>query len=103
MTASRIGAIVAIPSNAFLISSAVSLLLTISYLRLVVNWKFAVTQGGLWQFAFLVLFTYAFFFEGYTGFTITMGAIVTLAIVMQVTARVKWDEVLAKQQQTATP
>jgi len=91
------------PFNAFLISSAVSLLLTISYLRAVVNWKFAVGQAGLWQFVFLVLFTYAFFFEGYTGLTITIGAIVTLAVVMQVTARVNWDEVLSKQQQRAAP
>jgi hypothetical protein len=80
---------------AFLISSAVSMLLTISYLRLVVNWKFAVLQGGLWQFVFLVLFAYAFFFEGYTGLTITIGAIVTLAVLMQVTGRVNWDEKLA--------
>ena len=80
------------PFNAFLIASAVSLLLTISYLRLAVNWKFAVTQAGLWQFVFLVLFTYAFFFEGYTGLTVTIGAILTLAVLMHITARVKWDE-----------
>ncbi len=91
------------PFNAFLVSSAVSLLLTVSYLRLVVNWKFAVAQAGLWQFVFLVLFTYAFFFEGYTGLTITIGAIVTLAIIMQLTARVNWDEVLAKQSQPVAP
>jgi len=86
------------PFNAFLISSAVSLALTISYLRLVVNWKFAVGQAGLWQFVFLVLFTYAFFFEGYTGLTITIGAIVTLAVLMQFTGRVDWDKKLGKQE-----
>lgn len=84
------------PFNAFLMSSAVSLLLTISYLRLVVNWRFALCQAGLWQFVFLVLFTYAFFFEGYTGLTITIGAIVTLAILMQLTGRIDWDKKLAK-------
>ena len=50
------------PFSAFLVASAVSLLLTITYLRLVVNWKFAVLQAGVWQFIFLVLFSYAFFF-----------------------------------------
>jgi hypothetical protein len=83
------------PFPSFLVASAVSLLLTISYLRLVVNWRFAVFQAGLWQFVFLVLFTYAFFFEGYTGLTITIGAILTLALLMQLTGRVDWDEKLA--------
>ena len=83
-----------VPFYAFLVASAVSMLLTISYLRLVVDWKFAVWQGGIWQFVFLVLFTYAFFFEGYTGLTITIGAIVTLAVLMQMTGRVNWEEKL---------
>jgi len=83
------------PFPAFLIASAVSLILTVSYLRLVVNWSFAFLQAGFWQFVFLVLFTYAFFFEGYTGLTITIGAILTLALLMQLTGRVNWDEKLA--------
>lgn len=85
-----------VPFTAFLISSAVSLLLTISYLRLVTGWKFAFAQAGFWQFIFLVLFTYAFFFEGYTGLTITIGAIITLAAMMQLTGKVDWEETLAK-------
>jgi hypothetical protein len=44
---------------------------------------------------FLVLFSYAFFFEGFTGLTITIGAIVTLFVLMQMTARVTWDEVFS--------
>lgn len=83
------------PFYSFLISSAVSLALVISYLRLVTGWKFAVFQAGFWQFVFLVLFTYAFFFEGYTGLTITIGTILTLAILMQLTGRVNWEEKLA--------
>ncbi len=83
------------PFYAFLVSSAVSLALVISYLRLVVNWKFAVFHAGLWQFVFLVLFTYAFFFEGYTGLTITIGSILTLAAMMQFTGRVNWEEKLS--------
>lgn len=82
------------PFYSFLVSSAVSLALVITYLRLVTGWKFAVAHAGLWQFVFLVLFTYAFFFEGYTGLTISIGAIVTLAVLMQLTGRVNWDEKL---------
>jgi len=39
-----------------------------------------------------VLFSYAFFFKGFTGLSITIGAIVTLFVVMQMTAKIKWTE-----------
>lgn len=84
------------PFPAFLIASAVSLLLTVSYLRLAVDLRFAVKSAGFWQFIFLVLFAYAFFFEGYTGLTITIGAILTLAAMMQLTGRVNWEEAFAR-------
>jgi len=87
-----------LPFYAFLISSVVSVLLVVSYLKLVTGWKFAVFQAGLWQVVFLVLFTYAFFFEGYTGLTITIGAILTLALLMQMTGRVNWDKKLSGQE-----
>jgi len=91
------------PFVSFLVSSAVSLLLVITYLRLVVSWKFAVFNAGLWQFIFLVLFTYAFFFEGYTGLTITIGVILTLAVLMQMTGRVNWDEKLSNGKGASKP
>jgi hypothetical protein len=40
----------------------------------------------------MILFSYSFFFEGLTGLTITIGAIVTLALLMAATARVNWTE-----------
>jgi hypothetical protein len=55
----------------------------------------ALVQAGLAQLVFLVLFSYAFFFEGYTGLTVTIGAVVTLFVLMQLTARVDWASVLA--------
>lgn len=79
----------------FIAASIVSMLLTISYLRLVVDWKFAMLRAGVWQFVFLVLFAYAFFFDGYTGLTITVGAILTLAVLMHLTGRVNWEEQLS--------
>jgi hypothetical protein len=40
--------------------------------------KFAVIYVGLAQLAYLVGFSYAFFWKGYTGLAITIGAILTL-------------------------
>ncbi len=80
---------------AFIICSSVSVFLLVSYLRLVVGMKFAAVEAGLAQFVYLVLFSYAFFFDGYTGLAITIGAILTLFIVMQTTARVQWTEKFA--------
>jgi len=77
---------------AFAIAAAVSLLLVISYLRLVTGMRHALLAAGGAQLVFLVLFSYAFFFEGFTGLAITIGAIVTLFVLMQMTAHVSWDE-----------
>jgi len=79
---------------AFAICSAVSIFLLVSYLRRVVNPQFAFRVAGLIQLIYLVLFSYAFFFEGFTGLAITIGAILTLFIVMQMTATVRWTEKL---------
>ena len=75
---------------AFGICSAVSLALVISYMRLVVGNRFAITYVGISQLVYLVLFSYTFFFEKYTGLAITVMAIVTQFIVMQVTGRIDW-------------
>ena len=82
--------------EAFAISSVVSILLVVSYLRLVVNLRFAVVEAGLAQLIYLVLFSYAFFFEGFTGLAITIGAILTLFVVMQMTGRIQWPEKFAR-------
>jgi inner membrane protein involved in colicin E2 resistance len=80
---------------AFAISSAVSLALVVSYLRLVVGMRFAAVEAGLTQLLYLVLFSYAFFFQGFTGLTVTIGAILTLFVAMQLTGRIRWSERLA--------
>jgi inner membrane protein involved in colicin E2 resistance len=77
---------------AFVISSIVSIVLVVSYLRLAVDLRFAVVDAGLTQLIYLVLFSYAFFFEGFTGLAVTIGAILTLFVVMQMTGRLKWEE-----------
>jgi hypothetical protein len=77
---------------AFAICSVVSMFLTVSYLRLVVGLRFAAVEAALAQFFYLILFSYALFDEGYSGLSITIGAIVTLFITMQVTGRIDWSE-----------
>lgn len=80
---------------AFFICSAVSMFLVISYLRLVVGPQFAMREAAGVQFVYLILFSYAFFFKGFTGLTVTIGAIVTLFVAMQMTGRVRWGEKFA--------
>jgi len=77
---------------AFFLCSAVSVFLVVSYLRLVVGPRFALVEAGGAQFIYLVLFSYAFFWRGFTGLAITIGCIVTLFLVMQMTARIRWSE-----------
>jgi hypothetical protein len=81
---------------AFAIAAAVSVFLVVSYLRIVAGMRTALVHAGLAQLVFLVLFSYAFFFEGYTGLTVTVGAVLTLFVLMQLTARVDWGVVFAK-------
>lgn len=75
-----------------LISSVVSIFLVISYMRVVVGSKFAFLETGVSQFVYLVLFSYTFFLTGYTGLAITVLCIVTLFIVMQLTAKIDWEK-----------
>lgn len=74
---------------AFAIAAAVSLALVGGYLRAAAGPNFARMAVGA-QFAYLVLFSLSFFFDGLTGLTITIGSIVTLALLMTLTARVNW-------------
>jgi inner membrane protein involved in colicin E2 resistance len=83
---------------AFVICSVVSMFLTISYLRLVVGLRFAAFEAGIVQLIYLVLFSYALFNEGWSGLTITTGAIITLFVAMQLTGRIRWDERFAPAQ-----
>ncbi len=81
---------------AFALASAVSVFLVVSYLRVVAGMRSALLEAGLAQLVYLVLFSYAFFFEGYTGLAVTLGSVATLFVLMQATARVDWGVVLAK-------
>jgi len=77
---------------AFVIASAVSVFLVVSYLRLVVGMHFASREAALAQFVYLVMFSYAFFIKGFTGLAITLGSVATLFVAMQVTGRIRWTD-----------
>jgi Inner membrane protein CreD len=80
---------------AFGMSAAVSMALVISYARLFVGWRFALLEMGGAQLVYLVLFSYTFFWQGFTGLAVTIGAILTLFVIMQITGRLDWGEAFA--------
>ena len=82
---------------AFVICSAVSIFLVVSYLRLVVGTRFALREAAMAQFIYLVAFSYAFFLKGFTGLAVTVGSIITLFVVMQATGKIRWKEKFAPQ------
>lgn len=86
---------------AFLIAAAVSLALVSGYLAGVAGFRFARVAAAA-QFAYMVLFSYSFFFEGLTGITITVGAIVTLALLMAFTAKTDWSGVFGRSKSRAS-
>jgi hypothetical protein len=77
---------------AFCTSAAVSVGLVVSYLARAVSPAFALRAAGPAHFVYLVLFSAAFFAEGFTGLTVTLGAVSSLFWAMQLTARVRWAE-----------
>ncbi len=82
--------------HAFALASAVSVLLVVSYLRLVVSPRFALVHAGAAQLVYLVGFSLAHFWEGYTGLTVTVLSVGTLFLLMQLTGRLDWYEVLGR-------
>jgi hypothetical protein len=63
--------------------------------------RFAAFEAGTAQLIYLVLFSYAFFWKGFTGLSITVIAVITLLVVMLVTGRIRWSERFAAR--TAAP
>ncbi|HEY3357032.1 MAG TPA: inner membrane CreD family protein [Polyangia bacterium] len=88
---------------AFAGAAAVSVALVVSYARLFVGWRFALREMGLAQIIYLVLFSFTFFFPGFTGLAITAGAILTLFVVMQLTGRASWAALAARTPPPAPP
>jgi inner membrane protein involved in colicin E2 resistance len=88
---------------AMALASVVSVALVVSYLRLVVGLRFAALEAGTAQLIYLVVFSYAFFWKRFTGLAITVIAIITLFVVMQVTGRIRWSERFAARARVPLP
>jgi inner membrane protein involved in colicin E2 resistance len=88
---------------AMILASLVSVSLVVSYLRLVVGLRFAALEAGTAQLIYLVLFSYAFFWKGFTGLAITVIAIITLFVVMHATGRIRWSERFAARTRVPLP
>ena len=81
---------------AFLIAAAVAVGLVNSYLRAALGqqWPWKLAAAGL--LFYLVLFSYSFFLNGITGLAITIGSVVTLAVLMRLTAKLDWSTVFSR-------
>ncbi len=75
---------------AFALSSATSVALVVSYLRLVVSARFAFVEAAAAQLVYLIGFSLAHFWEGFTGLAVTVLSILTLFLLMQLTGKVRW-------------
>ncbi len=87
----------------FVISAVVAVGLVTFYLAAAFRggfpWKIAVAG----QVFFLVLFSYSFFIKGITGLTVAIGSVVTLAILMKVTAHIDWEKVFSNSASKPAP
>jgi len=72
---------------ALTLSSGASILLAVTYAQWLVGWRFALREMGLAQLVYLVGFSLTFLLKGFTGLSITVGAVLTLFMMMQVTGR----------------
>lgn len=79
---------------AFGLASLVSVGMVVAYLRLVVSRRFAFVEAGVAQLVYLVGFSLAHFVQGFTGLTVTLLSIATLFLLMLLTGRIRWSEVL---------
>jgi len=86
---------------AFFISAIVSVVLVVSYLARALGETFPWKIAALGQLIYLVLFSYSFFLKGMTGLTVTIASIVTLAVLMRITAQTDWSQVFVKRPREA--
>jgi hypothetical protein len=81
---------------AFVLAAAISVALVTAYLTAAVKPRFPWKVAAVGQLFYLVLFSYSFFLQGITGLTVAVGSVVTLAVLMKVTANLDWDIIFKK-------
>ena len=85
-------------AGAFTVASAASIIMVVSYMRLVVSPRFAFREVALCQLVYQVGFSLAHFARGYTGLTISVLATLTLFVLMMLTGRIRWSGVFSKRE-----
>ncbi len=81
--------------TSFGISAGISVLLVCGYLRAVGgNRLFGIALPA--QSVYLVIFSASFFIDGLTGITLATLGVITLALLMMLTARIDWKSFFAK-------
>jgi inner membrane protein involved in colicin E2 resistance len=88
------------PYASFGVAAAVSLLLVAGYLR-AVGGKLLFRVAVPAQLIYLMLFSLSFFFDGLTGITLAVVSVLTLALLMILTAKVDWRQVFNAEQRVA--
>jgi inner membrane protein involved in colicin E2 resistance len=85
----------------FLIAAATSVVMVTSYLSAALRGQLPWKVAAAGQIFFLVLFSYSFFLPGVTGLTVAIGSVVTLGVLMRVTAHVDWSDVFGRRSTSA--
>ena len=80
----------------FAIASVLSLLLTITYLKLFTPNRFAFVYAPISQFIYLIVFSFSFSFKGVTGMMVTICSVITLFVLMQMTGKVNWNDLFGE-------
>lgn len=75
----------------FAVAAGVSIGLTVSYLARFTDRTVAFLVAPATQLVYLVIFSFSFFFDGMTGILVTICSVLTLFLLMQLTAGVNWD------------
>jgi hypothetical protein len=77
---------------AFLIATITTITLVTTYLSAALGRRFPAHAAIVGQLFFLVLFSYSFFLKGTTGLTVAVGSVLTLAVLMALTAKLDWND-----------
>ena len=86
----------------FTVAAVTSVTLVVRYLASALGRQFPWKTAMAAQLFYLVLFSYSFFLKGMTGLTVTIGAVVTLGVMMGLTAKIDWDGAFGRQERQET-
>ncbi|MDH3639415.1 MAG: inner membrane CreD family protein [Gammaproteobacteria bacterium] len=87
---------------AFALAEMASVVLVVSYLAAALGGRFPWKTAEAGQIT-LVVFSNSFFLMGMTGITVTAVSVITLAVLMRITAHLDWSQVFLKSKSDTAP